>query len=158
MLVDRGTTGWADEPTASYRYYQGSERCAASCIVPPLGEGPGREWTFEVRNPNGTLLCSGAVETAGEPGRELARALCDAALGHEPLKGYRITRRENGQLTHTFVVARNGREAERKARQPGDVERAKRGDYRCEKLLQHELRAYYRGDFDRPIGGESNGH
>lgn len=123
IMNERGATGWTDEPNASYRSYlyhavedEGAHYAAvlhAGVDVSAKVSDTPPSWTFEVRRPNGFLLCAGLIKSGGEPGRELARAMCDAALGHEPQKGYRVSRREAGGWTHTVVLARSGVEAKR---------------------------------------------
>jgi len=155
-MTERGTTGWTDEPNASWRSYlyeavedEGAHFAVVIRVAPPASGVNG--WHFEVRRPDGRSISTASVNTPGEPGRELARAMCDAALGHAPLNGYRIERVNERAVPPRIVVARNGDAAGRAARRSGESIVT----FRVVRLRPRELRAYYRGDFNKP--GAPNG-
>lgn len=115
--------------------------------VTPLEAG----WSWWVAHPEGGLnLANGVVTTAGEAGRRLARAICDAALGHTPDSGYAIS--AAGAVV--VVFAKNGVSAADAYN--GATGCTFRGGSICRKLIPAELREVYAGRGPRIFGAPAS--
>lgn len=92
------------------KHYLGSEQRAAR-VLRTLGV-----WSWEVYEPpypdtgrSTRTLASGGVMGKHDLGRELARSLCEVALGHEPRRVYLLRDKVDGEAV--VVFARNSDDA-----------------------------------------------